>query len=332
MDTLIHSNKNKMKFSKHKITGLVAATFTPFNPDRSVNLAMIPVIVEKMINDGLAGIFVCGTNGEGPNLTIDERLQIAAEYVKHASKRIAIIVHVGHTSIAESKKLAAHAQSIGADAISSVAAFYFKPSSIENLIQSISETAAAAPGLPYYYYHIPSLTAVNIDMIDFLKLGESIPNLVGVKFSSSALHEYMSCLNFEDKKFDILWGCDEMLLGALTFGAKGAVGSTFCFAAPLYLKIINLYNEQKMAEATALQYKMVEMVRRVLKFPLVPSQRAVMKMLGFDFGSCRLPLNDLSETDFLTLKQSLEEIGFFELLAENASAIGGKKENTLPVN
>ena len=179
----------KMKFSEKKITGLIAATFTPFNEDHSINTAMIPTIVEKMINDGLAGIFVCGTNGEGPNLTIDERIKIATEYVKCAKKRIAIIVHVGHTSIAESKKLAAHAQLIGADAISSVAAFYFKPSSIENLVQCIAETAAAAPDLPYYYYHIPSLTGVSIDMIDFLRLGESIPNLVGVKFSSSALHE-----------------------------------------------------------------------------------------------------------------------------------------------
>jgi N-acetylneuraminate lyase len=321
-----------MKFSEKKITGLIAATFTPFNKDHSVNTAMIPTIVEKMINDGLAGIFVCGTNGEGPNLTIEERIEIATEYVKHANKRIAIIVHVGHTSIAESKKLAVHAQSIGADAISSVAAFYFKPSSIENLVQSIAETAAAAPDLPYYYYHIPSLTGVSIDMIDFLKLAaDRIPNLVGVKFSSSALHEYMSCLVFQNGRFDVLWGYDEMLLGALAIGAKGAVGSTFCFAAPLYLKVISLYKDQNMAEATALQYKLVEMVRRVLKYPLVPTQRAVMKMLGFDFGTCRLPLNDLTEHDFEALKQSLNEIGFFELLEENAQAIKAEKEKTLSI-
>jgi N-acetylneuraminate lyase len=316
-----------MKFPEKKTTGLVAATFTPFNEDHTINIAMIPLIVEKMINDGLISIFVCGTNGEGPNLTMDERMQIAAEYVKHANRRISIIVHVGHTSISESKKLAAHAQLIGADAISSVAAFYFKPSSVENLVQSIAETAAAAPELPYYYYHIPSLTGLNIDMIDFLKLAdECIPNFAGVKFSSSALHEYMSCLNFKETKFDILWGYDEMLLGALSIGAKGAVGSTFCFAAPLYLKVINLYKDQNLAEATALQYKLVEMVRRVLKYPLVPSQRAVMKMLGFDFGSCRLPLNDLNAHDFQALKQSLEEIGFFKLLEENALAVKAEKD------
>jgi len=79
------------------------------------------------------------------------------------------IVQVGHSSIAESKKLARHASSIGADSFSSVAAFYFKPLSVENLADCMAEIAGAAPDLPFYYYHIPILTGVGMNMIEFLK-------------------------------------------------------------------------------------------------------------------------------------------------------------------
>src|SRR4051812_21130647 len=120
-----------------KIKGLIAATFGAFNEDGSLNLSLVPAILDKMIDDGLTGVFICGTNGEGPNLTIEERMLVAEAYVKAANKRILVLVHVDHTSIAESKKLAVHAEKIGADAISSVAAFYFKPTSAQNLVNSI---------------------------------------------------------------------------------------------------------------------------------------------------------------------------------------------------
>src|SRR5690606_813101 len=110
-----------------KITGLVAATFAAYKDNGEINLDIIPSIVEKLIEDGLSGVFVCGTNGEGPNLTIDERMAIVESYVKAANKRIIVMVHVGHSSVKEARKLAAHAERVGADAFSSVSAFYFKP-------------------------------------------------------------------------------------------------------------------------------------------------------------------------------------------------------------
>lgn len=84
---------------KH-IKGLFAAPFTPLHPDGSLNLSMIPSLVENLIADGLSGAFICGSNGEGPNLTVQERMAVAEAFVKAASKRIQIWVHVGHSSIA----------------------------------------------------------------------------------------------------------------------------------------------------------------------------------------------------------------------------------------
>lgn len=299
----------------NKITGLIAATFAAYNEDGSINLEIIPAIVDKMIKDGLTGVFICGTNGEGPNLTTEERMQVAEAYVNAANKRILVLVHVGHSSIAECRKLASHAEKIGADAISSVAAFYFKPSTVKNLVDSMAEIASAAPNTPFYYYSIPALTGVGMDMIDFLAQAEGvIPTLAGIKYTASTLHEYQACLNYKNGKFDILFGYDEMLLPALAVGAKGAVGSTYTFAAPLYLKVMQLYQEGKAEEAAAMQLHSVNMVRCLVKYPPIPAQRAIMKMEGFELGNCRLPLVPLTSEEEAKFKSSLEEIDFFNVV------------------
>lgn len=305
----------------NKITGLIAATFAAYNEDGSINLAIIPAIVDKMIHDGLSGVFICGTNGEGPNLTIQERMDIAEAYVKAANKRILVLVHVGHSSIAECRKLATHAEQIGADAISSVAAFYFKPNGIKNLVESMAEIASAAPNTPFYYYNIPTLTGVALDMVDFLEQAEkAIPTLAGIKYTASTLHEYQACLNYKNGKFDILFGYDEMLLPALAVGAKGAIGSTYTFAAPLYLKVMQLYQEGKAEEAAAMQLNSVNMVRCLVKYPPIPAQRAIMKMEGLELGKCRLPLVPLSEAEEAQFKASLEAIDFFNVVNNAVTA------------
>jgi N-acetylneuraminate lyase len=302
-----------------KINGIVAATFAAYYEDGSLNIDIIPLLVNKLIVDGVSGVYICGTNGEGPNMTVEERMAVAEAYVNAARKRILVLVHVGHTSIEESKKLAAHAAKIGADAFSSVAAFYFKPTSVQNLVNCMAEIASAAPQLPFYYYHMPTLTGVGMDMVEFLQLGEkSIPNLAGIKYTASTLHEYQACLNFKDGKFDVLFGFDEMLLPALSVGAKGAIGSTYTFAAPVYLEIIKLYRSGMHDEARNLQLSVVDFIRCIIKHPSIAAQRAIMHMLGIDMGSPRLPLAVLSDEAYNKLKAELEEVSFFELLQSYA--------------
>jgi N-acetylneuraminate lyase len=300
----------------NKITGLVAATFAAYHENGKINLDIIPAIVDKMIADGLTGVFICGTNGEGPNLKTEERMAIAEAYVKAARKRILVLVHVGHSSIEECRKLAAHAEQIGADAISSVAAFYFKPTTVSSLVKCMATIAAAAPNTPFYYYNIPALTGVALDMLSFLaQAEEAIPTLAGIKYTASTLHEYQACLNYKDGKFDILFGYDEMLLPALAVGAKGAIGSTYTFAAPIYLQVIKLYNEGKQELAAKWQLHSVNMVRCLVKYPPIPAQRAIMQIKGFELGNCRLPLEPLSADDTMAFKAELTQIGFFELVS-----------------
>ncbi len=297
----------------NKIEGLVAAAFTPFYPDGSINKGIISCLVDKLADDGLKGIFVCGSNGEGPNMTTKERMIVAEEFVKAARKRLLVIIHVGHSSIAEAKLLSAHAAEIGADAFSSVAAFYFKPTSAQNLAHCMAEIAGAAPGLPFYYYHIPHLTGVSIDMVEFLQFAcPIIPNLAGIKYTASTIHEFQACLNYENGKYDILFGKDEMLLPALSVGAKGAIGSTYTFAAPIYRRIIDHFNNGDFISAQENQYYMIRVIEALAKYPSIPAQKAILKMLGWDTGPSRLPLQTLNQESYEKFYKELNNLSFLE--------------------
>jgi N-acetylneuraminate lyase len=292
--------------------GLIAATFTPFHPDGSIHTEMIPVVVEKLVADGLKGIFICGTNGEGPNMTISERMTVAEHFLEAAAGRIKVIVHVGHSSITEARILATHAAAIGSDAISSVSAFYFKPVSTANMVDCMASIAAAAPELPFYYYHIPHLTGVSVDVDDFIRsAGASIPNLAGVKYTATTLHDFQSCHQHWKGRYQMLFGLDEMMLPALSVGASTFIGSTYTFAAPAYLKTIELFRTGQMDAARENHAFLVEMIRVFAKYPPIPAQKAIMKMLGWDFGPTRLPLTTLDAADADRLQRELEAISFF---------------------
>ncbi len=301
---------------KKRLTGLIAAAHTPMGGDGSLNLALVPRLVDYLVSAAVSGIYVCGSTGEGPSLTGTERKAVAEAFVASADGRLPVIVQVGHNSVDESRELAAHAQAVGADMISSNSPSYFKPGDIDSLVLSMAELAGGAPELPFYYYHIPSFTGVPLDMVQFLEQGcERIPNLVGIKFSDLKVFDYQACLNCCDGRYDILWGCDEMLLSALVVGAKGAVGSTFNAIAPLYLRIIESFESGNLEESRRCQYLSAQFVRIVNRHaPLHTSLKAVMKMIGLDCGGVRLPQQPLPDGVYEKIQADLEAAGLMEWL------------------
>ncbi len=301
------------KIQKFSLSGLVAATFTPFRADGSLHLARIKPVIDAVIKQGATGLYVCGSTGEGPLLSTDERLRVAEATVKAAAGRVPVIIQVGHNSIVEARSLAVHAQRIGADAISATPPGYFKPDSMENFIACIAHIAGGAPKLPFYYYNIPVLSGVRFDMVEFLRRGQaSIPTLRGIKFSDSALHDMQACVEFDGGRYDILFGVDEMLLGGLAFGARGAVGSTFNFAAPLYRQIVAAFDRGDLTEASRLQFLAAEMVRVMLRNGGRGSLKAAMALIGADCGHSRLPTVTCTPAQRVKMKKELAALGFFD--------------------
>ncbi|MCK5316195.1 MAG: dihydrodipicolinate synthase family protein [Anaerolineales bacterium] len=299
------------------ITGIVPAVYTPMHEDGSINFDMIKLIVEHLLHDGVSALYVCGSTGEGPSLSTEERFLVTEAYIEAVADRLPIIVQVGHNSLKQAYRLAKHAQESGAAAISAVPPTYFKIGSLDVLLNCLGEITSGAPDLPFYYYHIPRLTAVQIDVVEFLRLGaQSLPTLHGVKYSTFTMWEFQGCVDLDDGRFNMLFGSDEMLLSGLVVGAHGAVGTTYNYAAPLYNRIIAAFKCGDMEEAKRLQGLSVQMIQPINKYGALtsnaPSNKAMMKLIGLDCGPMRLPQISLTPEKMTLLRQGMEAIGFFE--------------------
>jgi N-acetylneuraminate lyase len=293
------------------LTGLIAAPHTPMNEDFSLNLPVVPRQVEILISNGVKGAFICGSTGESHSLTVAERMQVAEAWKRAiGSKSLKLIVHAGHNCLEDARTLAAHAQSIRADAVAITSPSYFKPAAVEDLVDFCTPIAAAARELPFYFYDIPMLTGVNLPMAEFLRQAPAkIPNLAGLKFTNPNLVALQQCLACDRGRFNILFGVDELLLAALALGVSGAVGSTYNFAAPLYQKIIAAHQNGDLATAQASQLKSVKLVDTLLPYGVLTAGKALMSQLGAECGPMRPPLRRLTAQQKDQLYKQVAELG-----------------------
>lgn len=299
------------------LCGLIAAPFTPFRPDGSLALEVVPQLARLLAGNGVSGAFVCGTTGEGYSLTMDERRQVAAAWRHATPPRLKLIVHVGHSSAGESRALARHAVEIGVDAISTIAPSFFKPPGVAELVAWCRDVAAAAPDLPFYYYHIPSMTGVSIPVADFLREADGkIPTLAGVKFTYEDLDDFRAARAFGGGKYTILFGRDEILLRGLQLGAPGAVGSTYNYAAPLYRRVMQAFAAGDLATAERGQANSRGFIDVMNAAGGLPAGKTIMKLIGVDCGPVRLPLRNLTPDQQQKLRSDLDAVGFFEVASK----------------
>ena len=300
--------------SSSRLTGLVAATHTPFHADGSLNLTIVEKQAAHLLANGVQTAFIGGSTGESHSLTLDERRALAQRWMEVAKgNQLKVVVHVGANCLADAEALARQAQELGAAAISALSPSYFKPSSVAVLIDCCAQIASAAPATPFYFYDIPALTGVNLSMPDFLTKARSrIRNLVGLKFSNPDLMTYQLCLNADAGAFDCPWGIDEALLAALALGAQGGVGSTYNFAAPIYHRLMRAFANNDWDTARAQQLRSVRTVQVLSSHGYMGAAKSVMKMLGVDVGPARLPNTSLNAEQATKLEAELRTMGFFD--------------------
>ena len=298
-----------------KIKGLIAATFSPMSQDGSINLPLIPKLADHLIERSIEGFYVCGSTGEGPLLSVNERKQVTEAYIQAADKRIPVIVHIGHDSLIEAQDMAKHAERTRADAIAAVGPCYFKAASIEALIAYLARIAEGAPETDFYYYHIPFLSGNYFDMMEFLEKAPSkIPTLKGIKYSALTVNGFQECKEVYGDRFHVFYGCDEMLTSGLSVGADTAIGSTYNFMGRLYHQIMDSFGAGDIETARKLQYLSVQIIRICYKYRGLPAFKSILKLAGLDCGPTRLPLEALNDDEFNTLKSELEATGLCQWL------------------
>lgn len=298
-----------------KIIGLINAPFTPFHADGSVNLAPIPAYAELLVRNGLKGVFINGSSGEGYMLTEDERMQLAEAWMQATPEGFKVIVHVGSTCVKSSRRLAEHAQKIGAWGIGAMATPFPKIGRIEELVKYCEEIAAGAPNLPFYYYHIPAFNGAFLSMLDFLKAVDGrIPNFAGIKYTFESLYEYNRCRRYKDGKFDMLHGQDETILPCLAMGgAQGGIGGTTNYNGRVLTNILEAWAEGDLNKARELQNFAQDVIDVICHYRgnIVGGKR-IMKLIGLDLGPNRTPFQNMTDAEEEAMKAELEAINFFE--------------------
>uniref|UniRef100_A0A8B9IRJ0 N-acetylneuraminate lyase n=2 Tax=Amazona TaxID=12929 RepID=A0A8B9IRJ0_9PSIT len=299
---------------RKKLEGLVAATVTPMTPDGQINLSVIHQYVDYLVSEqNVKNVFVNGTTGEGLSLSIQERKQLAEEWICQGKNKLDhVIIHVGALSLPESQELARHAAAIGASGIAVMAPFFFKPTNKDELIAFLQKVASEAPAVPFYYYHIPHLTGVKIHVEELLDgIKKQIPTFQGVKFSDTDLLDLAQCISKnESKQFAFLYGVDEQLLSALAIGANGAVGSTFNYLGRKTNLMLQAFAKPDLPLAQKYQFLTGEFLNFVIKLGFgVAQTKAVMTFVsGIPMGPPRLPLVNASEEFIIKAKAKLDGI------------------------
>ena len=294
---------------------MIDAPFTPFYEDGEVNYEPIPAYAAMLKKNGLQGVFINGSSGEGYMLTDEERMKLAEAWMAAAPEGFKVIVHVGSCCLKSSRLLAEHAGRIGAWGIGSMAPPFPKIGRVEELVKYIETIAAGAPELPFYYYHIPAFNGAYLPMVEVLKAVDGrVPNFAGIKYTYESMYEYNQCRLYGGGKYDMLHGQDETILPCLAMGgAQGGIGGTTNYNGKELVGIIDAWKAGDVELARERQNFSQEVINVICHYRgnIVAGKR-IMKLIGMDLGKNRVPFQNMTEAEEAKMKAELEAIGFFE--------------------
>ena len=283
-------NENHTKYQ-----GIFPAFYACYAEDGSISPERVEEFTEYLIGKGVTGLYVGGSSGECIYHSVEERKLVLEHVMKVAKGRIVIIAHVACNNTADSKILAAHAESLGVDAIAAIPPIYFKlpPHAIAKYWNDIS---SAAPNTDFIIYNIPQLAGVALNS-SLLKTMLENPKVIGVKNSSMPIQDIEM---WRDEGCIVFNGPDEQLLSGLVAGAIGGIGGTYAAMPELYIKIYDLVKEGKIQEARAIQDTCCHIIYAMCsgKGNMYGMIKAILRKLGGpDIGSVRAPLFELVDED-----------------------------------
>ncbi|KAJ0173518.1 hypothetical protein K1T71_010667 [Dendrolimus kikuchii] len=293
--------------------GLMPPVFTPLNDDLTVNYDVIPNYAKYLADSGIKSVLVGGTTGENMSLSVSERKKLVDAWVKVSKTTgLHIQVQVGGAPLADVVELASYCQTAGADSLLTLPELYFKPANVDELVAYVGEVAKAAPKLPVLYYHIPSMSRVEINMPAFVKAAsERISNFKGIKFTSNDLSEGAQVLRALRPDQEMFLGADTLLAPAALLGIKSSIGTTFSLFPKLAQQILDAVENNNIASARALQEKLCLAVEaHTVEGAWVPIMKAGMEIVtGIKVGPPSLPQRPLSPEAKRRIQAKLRGLG-----------------------
>ena len=269
---------------------ILTALITPFGSDGSVDLDVAQQLARRLVDEGNEGLVVCGTTGESPTLSDDEKLSMFSAVLEAVD--VPVIAGTVGNDTAHSVELSLRAKALGVHGILSLCPYYNRPSQagIEQHLRAIAQ----AVELPQVIYDIPVRTGRKVSSELLLRLAHDEKNVIGLKDAAANPAETARVIREAPADFEVYSGDDGLTLPLLSVGAVGTIGVATHWTAPDHVDMFAALESGNLAAATAINQRMLPSFAFEtgdLTPNPIPS-KAMMRTLGFEVGQCRLPLGD----------------------------------------
>ncbi|MBS6396351.1 MAG: dihydrodipicolinate synthase family protein [Clostridiales bacterium] len=284
--------------------GIIPAFYACYDENGEIDGARVEEFTLHLLKKGVKGLYVGGSSGECIYHSVAERKLVLEHVMKAAQGRLTIIAHVGCNNTADSKELAAHAESLGVDAIASIPPIYFHLPEYA-IAEYWNDISSAAPNTDFVIYNIPQLAGVALTMPLFHEMLKN-PRVAAVKNSSMPIQDIQMFKMDGGEDFAVFNGPDEQLVGGLAIGADGGIGGTYGVMPELYLKIMALVGEGKIAEAQKIQHAADKIIYAMCACHgnLYAVMKEILKIReGIELGGVRKPLPNLIPEDMEQVKK-----------------------------
>ena len=282
-------------------TGVCTALVTPFLRD-SVNYPMLEQLLRRQYDAGIRAVVICGTTGESATLTDEEKLTMFRYAKKSMPEDLRIIAGTGSNSTVHAIALSQAAQDAGADALLVVSPYYNKATP-EGLYLHYAAIASSVQ-IPVILYNVPSRTGVDIPVEVYRRLSQ-IPNIAGVKEASSDIRKLARIRSQCPDHFTVWCGNDDLAVAAMALGAKGLISVVSNIEPEITGSMIGAALDGDFDTATALQLSLLPLIEALFQEVNPIPVKAAMAIIGYDCGSCRMPLCSPSEETSALLKDLL---------------------------
>ncbi|MBM7582098.1 4-hydroxy-tetrahydrodipicolinate synthase [Caldicoprobacter guelmensis] len=286
-------------------TGSCVALVTPFTDD-GVNFESLANLIEFQIREGTDAILVCGTTGEPPTMTREEKYSVIGFTVEKVAKRVPVIAGTGGYNTATVIEDSKEAERLGADALLIVTPYYNKTTQ-KGLIQHYAAIADAVH-IPIIIYNVPSRTGLNVAPSTLKELSK-IDNIVGIKEASGNIAQVTEMARLCGDKIDIYSGDDNIVVPILALGGKGVISVVANIAPRDTHEMVAKFLNGDIEGSRKLQFKLNPLIEALfLEVNPIPVKTAL-NLMGMNAGKLRMPLTDMSEQNLEILKKRMLEYG-----------------------
>ena len=280
--------------------GVHPAVVTPFDRDGAFDAASFERLLDRLYAEGVHGIYVGGTTGEGSSQTVRQRKEVLESAIRSTPPGKQVIAHVGASSLEDALELARHAASAGATAISSLPplGLYSFPE-----VRDFYAALAGAAEVPLFLYYFPELSSTAGSLDQLLELC-GLANVAGLKFTSFDL--YKLC-ELRREGHMVLNGRDEVFAAGMLMGANGGIGTFYNLMPREFVRIYQLAGESRWDEARATQQEVNRVIRATIQHSIFPAVKLILSWMDLDCGSCLPPRRPLTPREAGELRASLKD-------------------------